>query len=421
MRRVLSAIIALLMCIGASAVEFSPYVLRYLSAYYNKSQVSKELLNFSTDCVFATNSKDKKIAKIQAAYEQICQKYPAEKPLAMCYYGAMQLRAKSELTNKEEGFKQLQEGMQQLSDIPERLRAELHALTGCCYLQGVGTPKDEGKALAEYQKACEADASPFYGQLGFLYLLGIGTQADEEMAYQYIRQAYENAKTNSERMLVAADLYEKACAIIMHQNPAIDSVAKAEYLEGLRCMMDAEKNEQMTECFKKAAERGLPAAMYELGHFSTELQAFFSTKEQRKEQEIWLQKAADQSYCPAVFLQGMNIFGKGTTFVAEEHMNQAKAYKYFSRLAEMDYDPAVTMVQVYETNGYAKTANLLGDILKGALSVASMASSIKHNGLATGLTSQMNGPGKGLQKKFVRIDKFLDALQVANSLRKSEP
>ena len=172
--------------------------------------------------------------------------------------------------------------------------------------------------------------------------------------------------------------------------------------------------------FESAVERGLPNAMYELGIlYDNMIKLNIEKSESKEKRDQWLAKAAEAGYYPAIYMQGSIKFNINATFVAQENKAKADAYQYFKQTADVGYGPGVKMVKAYDINGWPKEANLFGDIAKGVLSVAAMASSIKNDGVVAGLTSQMHNTGEQYGE-INTIDDFLGALQIQNEQMKAK-
>ena len=415
-RLFLTTVTLLLTFIAVNAVNFNPNM-------YGYNQNEKELTKFFDKCKSLYNPSEKTFKKVQDTYMQLLDKYPEKRELTMMYYGYLNLIANCPLANKEEGFKLMQDALPKLSNsIPEVLVAAINADIACCYLKGIGTPKDEQKSFAFYQKACEID-SAYAENLAYLYYTGVGTEIDEERAFSLLQFCYKKA-TNRKSYdfsfmgFNAIEGYEKLYSFLMLDRDDVDSLAKERYREGLRHLYIYQDFDAAKSSLEFAAERGLPNAMYELGIlYDNMVKLNIEKSESIGNRDQWLAKAAEAGSYPAIYKQGLIKFNVDATFVAQENKVKADAYPYFKQTADVGYGPGVNMVNQYERNGWPKEANLFGDIAKGVLSVAAMASSIKSDGVVSGLTSQMHNTGEQYGE-INTIDDFLGALQIQNEQMK---
>lgn len=428
MKRVLMVIVALLLpFMAANAVVFNP-------SLYGYQHKEKELRKFYDRCVWSwsgsTNLSEKKYLKMQETYEQLIKKYPEDRYLTMLYYGYFNIARNCPIASKEEGFKLIQNALPNLSDsIPKALVAIATANIACCYLKGIGTAKDDKQSFAYYQKAFEID-SAYADNIAYLYYTGVGTDIDEERAFSLLHYCYDEANASlgkpqnwSFKSFDYLDCYEKLFSILSLEKDDVDSLTRENYRDGIRFSYIYNDYNQAKHSFEKAAERGLPNAMYELGllYYNLRFEGFegMDKQEMKEKRNQWLEKAAKANYYPAIYKQGQLIINVNATFVAQENKAKADAYPYFKQLADIGYGPAVVMVNNYEKNGWPKEANLFGDIAKGVLSVAAMGSSIKNDGVAAGLTSQMHNTGEQYGE-INTVDDFLGALQIQNEQMKAQ-
>ena len=420
MKRLFIATTALLLTfIAVNAVNFNPNM-------YGYNQNEKELTKFFDKCKSLYNPSEKTFKKVQDTYMQLLDKYPEKRELTMMYYGYLNLIANCPLANKEEGFKLMQDALPKLSNsIPEVLVAAINADIACCYLKGIGTPKDEQKSFAFYQKACEID-SAYAENLSYLYYTGVGTKIDEERAFSLLQSCYKKAMDPNRKsfdysyVIFSREGYEKLFSFLLLERDDVDSLAKEKYREGLRDLYIYRDFDAAKISFESAVERGLPNAMYELGIlYDNMIKLNIEKSESKEKRDQWLAKAAEAGYYPAIYMQGFIKFNINATFVAQENKAKADAYQYFKQTADVGYGPGVKMVKAYEINGWPKEANLFGDIAKGVLSVAAMASSIKNDGVVAGLTSQMHNTGEQYGE-INTIDDFLGALYRQNEQLKAK-
>src|SRR5437868_6109044 len=62
---------------------------------------------------------------------------------------------------------------------------------GFCYLNGIGTARDENKAFEWYLKLAEGGNSNEQDNLGFCYKNGIGTDKDKKKAFKWYLKSAE--------------------------------------------------------------------------------------------------------------------------------------------------------------------------------------------------------------------------------------
>ena len=420
-KRILIAIVSLLLvCVAVKAVEYTP-------RFYGYSHKQKELRKFYNKCVWSwagsLNLSEKDYLKLQNSYKQLVDKYPEDKYMTMLYYGYMNVMRNCPIANKEEGLKMMIDALPHISDPSlKSLVATTNANIACCFLKGIGTEKDGHQSLLYFQKAFELD-SICAENMAYLYLTGVGMPIDEERAFSLFHDCYNSAVAGIGQPIIFypfkpysyEDFYEKLYAIQINKH-GVDSIGKESYREGLRHFYIYEDYDRAKECFERAVDLGITSAVYEMGmlyHFKYINSKGEESKESKRERDKWLAKAAEAKYYPAIYKQGMFKMNGNAVFVAQENKANADAYPYFKQLADIGYGPGIVMVKKYDMYGWSKEANLFGDIAKGVLSVSAMATSIKNDGWAAGLTSQMNNTGKQYGE-IKTVDDFLGALQLQN-------
>ena len=421
MKKILTTTIVILFsCITINAVDFTHKL-------DNVKRSEKELRKFYEKCtVYTWNGRmsitDKKFMKLQDTYKQLIEKYPDSRFLTMSYYGVLNITRDCSLANKEEGFKMIVEALPHISDTLPELKARLYANIGNCYLDGTGTEKNDKLAFSYYQKAFGLD-SAYAENMAYLYLTGTGTAVDRNQAFSLLQDCYNFSVSNFvsnvweiRNKYNYTDDYEKLYSILILNRESFDTAAIENYIDGIRYFHIYKDYDKAEDCLEKAANHNMPNAMYELALLYNKLRTYGIEKKESKESYVkWLEKSAGMGYHPAVFEQGLKNLRRSynSTFVAQENKARADAYPYFKQLADVGYGPAKLQLFNYERYGWAKEANLFGDIAKGILSVSAMATSIKNDGWALGLSSQMHNTGK--QYGDIRtVDDFLGAMQLQN-------
>ena len=415
MKRVFITIVSLLLvCVSVKAVSFSA-----LPYFYDHKE--KELRKFYNKCANSYNEKN--FLKLQDTYQKLIEKYPEDKYLTMLFYGYLNLLQNE--STKKEGFKMMKDALSHLSKMSDtslkNIVAKANANIACCYLGCMGTERDEQQSFTYFQKAFELD-SLYAENMAYLYLYGIGTAVDEDRAFSLLHYCYNRVVANIGKPIdfysfepkFEADIYEKLYAIQLNKN-GVDSIGKENYRDGFRHFILGDYD-QARVLYEKAADRGIVSAMYEL--YRLYLPKYLGNNGEdkndlKKKSNQWLEKAAAANYYPAIYEQGANKFNIDAVFVAQENKAKADAYPYFKQLADIGYGPAIITVKKYDIYGWPKEANLLGDIAKGVLSVTEMATSIKNDGWAAGLTSQMHNTGEQYGE-INTVDDFLGALQLQN-------
>jgi len=391
-----------LVCTEVAAVNFSPSIYYYYPP-------NKAVHKFIRNChLYAWGTTEKQSTKYQTTYNQLITKFPDQKNLLDCYYGYFNVCCPFPPESREKGFRLLTEAQPQLSDIPSKLQANIIALIAKCYLQGIGTEKNELKAFDLFQQATAID-SLYTENLAYLYLIGMGTEKNEKEAFSCFQRCYTGTFLHG---LLSASAYEKMIAMVTLSRSDVDSKAKENYINGVRDLYVYKDYEAAKENLGKAADASLPTALYEMGNLYAQPQWKGYNK---KERDIWYEKAAKAGYYPAVYMQGITEIQKvnNAVFVAQANKYYSDAYVYFKQLGDMGYGPAIIILKEYETNGWPIQSNLMGDIAKGVLSVNSMVNSITNDGLAAGLTSQMGNTGEQYGE-INTVDDFLNALQLQN-------
>ena len=415
MKRVFITIVSLLLvCVSVKAVCFS-------ALPYFCDHKEKELRKFYDKCANSYNEKN--FLKLQDTYQKLIEKYPEDKYLTMLFYGYLNLLQNE--STKKEGFNMMKDALSHLSKMSDTslkdIVAKANANIACCYLGCMGTERDDQQTFTYFQKAFELD-SLYAENMAYLYLFGIGTAVDEDRAFSLLHYCYNRVVANIGKPIdfysfepkYEADIYEKLYAIQLNKN-GVDSIGKENYREGFRHFIIGDYD-QARVFYEKAADRGIVSAMYEL--YRLYLPRYLGKKGEDKKElkrvsNQWLEKAAAANYYPAIYEQGANKFNVEAVFVAQENKAKADAYPYFKQLADIGYGPAIITVNKYETFGWPKEANLLGDIAKGVLTVTAMATSIKNDGWVAGLTSQMHNTGDQYGE-INTVDDFIGALQLQN-------
>ena len=216
--------------------------------------------------------------------------------------------------------------------------AQVQYYIGYCTQFGLGTDKNEGKAIGWYQiSSAKGNAMAQY-RLGFCYELGIGTAIDLEKAFKWYKASAEGGDADGQYNV--GDMYE--------------------YGKGV------EKNlKEAFRWYKAAAENGNPMAQNKLGccydnGTGIEENGFESLR--------WFKAAAEQGDASAMYNVGRCYeYGRGV------EKNLSIAREWYAKAAELgDEDAKKKLAELYERK--AEDASLidkapdyksiLGDILE---------------------------------------------------------
>ena len=260
----------------------------------------------------------------------------------MCYYGFLNITSENHLANKEEGFKLLVENE---PIIPVYLRANVCKNIALCYIRGIGTSTNPQKAFEYYQRCVEL--SSFYSLgLAYFYLTGYGTEMNDEKAFEIFQDVYTSSSKNY--------YYEKMVSIILMSSKSMDDEVKKSYRDGICYKWLYLDFDKAVQKFEEASKGGMSNAMFELAHLYQNSKFFgkeLSKSDRKHFRDAWFESSANRGYYPAVFEQGINKYKNGAWLIDDVKEGQAKAYSYFSNLAEEGYDPAIKEIQrVYSSN-----------------------------------------------------------------------
>ena len=421
---------ALLMCLPSTAQFGHPGVQNAFYVYYGngygvkdketKTKI-KELVEFARKCCWGT-TKQKDFDKVKAAYDDVSKKYASDQALIECAYGNYMMRCAAELASHEEAYRKVSEWMDKIpaDDKLRGTRGYYHALLAHWNINGDGTAQDLNKAFAEYEAAAALD-TVYAHALASCYYLGVGTEVNDDKAYRFYADVFEHAVRQNR---AGYDAYERLVAIILNKQSTLGADVIDSYRQGLRNQALNGDFAKSKELLERAADAGLPAAMYEMAMLyetNAELNAKgiggMDKKEAKEAHQAWLQKAISANYTPAEFMRGQDILLKVNTAMLKPQVNKffADAYAVFEPLANQEYGPAIMRVAEYDRNGWPKKSNLLGDIAKAAVSVAGAAGAAKSGGLK-GLSnwSSRQGSEKVVTDEAAakaRVDAFLQSLQ----------
>ncbi|RHZ71733.1 hypothetical protein Glove_255g13 [Diversispora epigaea] len=173
---------------------------------------------------------------------------------------------------------------------------------GCCYENGIGTIKDEGKAFQWYLKS--AERGNFMGRynLGCCYRNGIGTTKDEKKASHWYMKSAEDE--------------EKAFQWYLKSAEGKDSIVQYQlgncYRNGIGTIKDEEKAFQS---YLKSAEGGNSLGQYNLG-------------DEEKAFQWYLKSVEGENHLGQFRIGDCYINGIGTT------KDERKAFQWYLKSAE---------------------------------------------------------------------------------------
>ncbi len=141
---------------------------------------------------------------------------------------------------------------------------------GMCYLQGMGTAKNEEKAVKYFRAAIKANESNGKLDLGYCYEYGLGVKKDPAEAVRWYRAAAEEGNYIAQANL--AYCYEKGIGT-------------------------AKDYEESAKWYRRSALQGWPRGQYGLGYC---YEFGMGVAYDHQEAIRWIRKAAEQGYALAV-------------------------------------------------------------------------------------------------------------------------
>jgi len=255
---------------------------------------------------------------------------------------------------------------------------------GEMYYEGLGVPKDFKKGFASVNRAYEMGYQPAGYRLGLVYQNGIGgIAADKNQAARYFadsRQIIEKeAETgNPEGLYMKGNMY-------MYGNGVTRSVINA------------------VDCYRKAAEKDYPAALYEL--------YVALSKENPAQAMDYLTRSAKQGYVKAQSLLGRLLI----------EQRDKQGYEWLRQAADKDYSYALAQVGILYFDskripGNKQIQKTYGIVSSDALSQNYLQKALKYdseNYLANyglGLYYYTEGSRKEAEKYFKTAQKQISEL-----------
>ena len=375
MKKLLIVIVGMLASLSATAqlIPESGFALTYRDSI-------KEIRKFINECgtrgsvmvywlEWDHEVKDKKVEKIKAEFNRLLKAYPEKEAVLKFFYGRFQLIAKSDLVDKKEGLRFLQEygdavcqHKKQTGLIKENAmnKDDWYALQGLAYLKGKGIEHDEALAFAFFKKAAEGSKT-YKNLINDFYLLGIGTPIDDGKVFEERLPDYSKNRGGNAIVTVGnySENYQKAYALKFYSALSADSLLMEDYRKGQRKMLIDDDYEGAKSILKMNAEKGHLPSMYELAMLYEKNHKEENWKDMR---ELWLEKAASKGYLPADFKIEHLIFSSSDNkmFAPQQRVLEAEAYQGFVRLAKKGYAPAIDMLEMYDRYQYAKVSEGTG-------------------------------------------------------------
>lgn len=118
--------------------------------------------------------------------------------------------------------------------------AVAHLWLGLCYLQGLGTEENGGKAFQHFCEAHYADLADGTAMMGACYYYGIGVEPDEETGKYHLKDARDAGSSEAERILKEIKKDEKKMRKEMERE------MQMEYMEYERQRRKAEERDAAT-------------------------------------------------------------------------------------------------------------------------------------------------------------------------------
>jgi len=196
---------------------------------------------------------------------------------------------------------------QSFTELAARLRASAEKgdadaaySLGWLYAYGVGTAKDDAKAVRWYRKAADQGEAEAMYSLGWAYANGQGVSKDATQAVEWYRQAADKNKPKA--MAALGAMYEQGLGVVKDQ-------AKAAGL------------------YRKAADQGNSAAMFQLGVLYT---TGHGVPQDDAEAVIWFRRAADDDNADALRNLGF-MYERGRGVFNDD----AQAVRFYRKAADL--------------------------------------------------------------------------------------
>ena len=220
---------------------------------------------------------------------------------------------------------------------------------GWFYYKGWGVNKDDNKAFEWTQKAAQQGNTPAYNNLGFYYSHGVGVPVDWKKGVEYYQLAADKGYIDAYQSL--AIIYSHGKGVPQDKNKALELAKKAVdngseiaiYNLGTIYYSMGQTTEAIL-WLRKAANLNISVAQAELAGVLAE-----TAKNEAEKQEArqWLEKALAQNEPYAYAVAGTLYSEKNQAFPHDE----AKAFDYYLKAAEMSEESAQTLIGLWYLNG----------------------------------------------------------------------
>jgi len=345
-----------LMAHNPIADPFGPFSMGLYYSYFE----NREYYNFHDMCA-KWKYNEKQINKVRTTYEQLLVAQPELASVAKCLLGHYLLYADGKFESlQKEGIELLTEGLSHLPDTitteGERRKALKSFIAGVChqlgyaYLKGVGTEQDFNMAFNYYYLENEYDGVS--RPLALCYLLGIGTPVNEELAERCCGSV---EPTWFSHYNMFADLELMLYLPHWNQENGVDSTMWALFRDGYMKWHIKHDYEAAYETFLEAANKNYQPAMCELGMLYLDERW---KKNDKKQYETWLKKAAGAGFAPANQIMGRKYLEHWGTSSPFSSSGEGKAFPYFVEAAKAGYLPSIKILISYQKGDYSTKTGL---------------------------------------------------------------
>jgi TPR repeat protein/serine/threonine protein kinase len=226
-------------------------------------------------------------------------------------------------------------------------------LVGDCYEEGVGVPKDYGKAMRWYRKAADAGNADAMHNIGWLYHKGLGVSQDYTEAMKWYRKAADAG--NAMAMNNIGVLYQNGWGVSRDYTEAMRWFRKAADAGNAMAMNNigwlyqngwgvSQDYTEAMRWYRKAADAGNATAMRNIGRF---YQNGWSVLQDYTEAMKWYRKAADAGNALAMNEIGW-LYQNGWG-VSQDY---TEAMKWYRKAADAGDTDAMCLIGVLYQNGW---------------------------------------------------------------------
>lgn len=266
---------------------------------------------------------------------------------------------------------------------------------GYFYMNGIGTKQDYQKAAEYFRKAEAQNYSVAIYNLGYLYENGLGRPADKVTALEYYRRAKELGYS------LAKESYERLHKELNSRDPMEE--ARQINREGVVL----EKKKDYTGAFPKylkAAQMGLPVAMFNLGYAYQHGQG---TPADGSKAFYWISRSAELGCVEGISQLGyLYQYGIGTK------VDYQKAAEWFRKGESKNYAVAINNLgYLYECGmGVAQDKKLAMEYYKRAADLGYASAKERYERLKKELSSSGSSleEAKRLNREGIELDKKND-------------